>query len=48
MSATLMLICDVDGEEVRAHPPQFCGRRIISARLEQISCVLPHRRPHWI
>jgi hypothetical protein len=48
MSAALVLICDVDGEDVRAHPPQFRGRRIISARLEQISCVRPHRGPHWI
>jgi hypothetical protein len=48
MSGALALVCGVDGEDVRPHPPQFCGRRIISAQLEQISCVLPHRGPHWI
>jgi hypothetical protein len=26
MSAVLVLICDVDGDDVRAHPPQFRGR----------------------
>jgi hypothetical protein len=48
MSAVLVLICGIDADDVRVHPPEFCGRRIISARLEQTSYVRPHRGPHWI